>query len=862
MRTRIGLVVWAAVVALGFAPAVRAEEETGKAFIVLVGIDDYKDTQIKKRKHAEADAKAIFDLFSGKEHLGVKGENIKLFLGSEDAKRGAQPATKENVLKALQWLEKNAGKDDLVVFGFFGNGAPLGDRAVYFTTDSTFKGRAKNALAAGEIEGALDKLKSQRFVALLDCNFLGFDAGKEHAPDPNLSSFYREFLGNEEAKTPPSRVVFLANSGLKPSLNLKDHGVFAEAVIDGLSGKADSEGYEPDGNITVGELAKYVRKAVHELALKHGDTDEMRAQMPVILEGQASDFIVERNPAVYPTAKKRLEAFAKIAKEKMLDKAITEEGTHLLERMPKLESQQSLRKAYQKLADGKLDVAGFEKERKDVLASTKIEERDANRYALTVLKAARVVKTGFVKDVTTGQMIDYAIQGLYKGISEKIPSTLKEKLDSVKGMKEADLLKLLEEARTHLGKREDLGEGKDITFSLHNMLNKLDKHTDYIDPKTVEMLERDIRGSFFGIGVQIRKNFSKDMLQVVTPIRGSPAYKSKIFAGDIITEIIPQVDAAGKPLSEMKSISTKGMSTEEAVKNILGPEGTPIKLMIQREGEAKAIEFNIVRGKVEVESVTGHKRNDDDSWNYVVDRENKICYVRLSQFSHSTHRDLEKVMKKLYKEGIKGFVLDLRFNPGGLLDQAVKVSDLFIDDGLIVTIRPRNGPETSYIGKSDGSYTSFPMVCLVNGGSASASEIVSACLQDHGRAIIMGMRSYGKGSVQTIHPFETGGRLKLTTATFWRPSGRNLNKASTSGKDEDEWGVTPNEGFLVKNSRKDDDDLMAFQREQEIIRRPDKRGETAATKGFTDRQLEAALEYLRNQIRTADKSGTPTKKAG
>src|SRR5262249_24087339 len=156
---------------------------------------------------------------------------------------------------------------------------------------------------------------------LLDCNFLGFDSGKEAAPDPNLSSFYREFLGNEDAKTPPSRVVFLANNGLKPSLNLKEHGIFAEAVIDGLSGRADVEGYEPDGNITVGELVKYVRKAVHELAVKFGDTEETRAQMPIILEGQASDFIVERNPAAYPTAKKRIEAFAKIAKDKMLDKA-------------------------------------------------------------------------------------------------------------------------------------------------------------------------------------------------------------------------------------------------------------------------------------------------------------------------------------------------------------------------------------------------------------------------------------------------------------------------------------------------------------------------------------------------------------
>src|SRR6516162_7089786 len=196
--------------------------------------------------------------------------------------------------------------------------------------------------------------------------------------------------------------------------------------------------------------------------------------------------------------------------------------------------------------------------------------------------------------------------------------------------------------------------------------------------------------------------------------------------------------------------------------------GTRIKLLVEREGHDKPLEFNLIRGRVEVESVLGAKRNEDDTWNYVIDPENKICYVRLTQFSRNTQRDLDKVMRKLSKAGVKGFILDLRFNPGGLLDSAVKISDMFIDDGMIVTIRPRNGPETSYVGRSDGSYTAFPMVCLVNGYSASASEIVAACLQDHGRAIVIGSRSYGKGSVQTIHSFDSG-VLKLTTATYWRP---------------------------------------------------------------------------------------------
>src|SRR5262249_42860036 len=160
--------------------------------------------------------------------------------------------------------------------------------------------------------------------------------------------------------------------------------------------------------------------------------------------------------------------------------------------------------------------------------------------------------------------------------------------------------------------------------------------------------------------------------------------------------------------------------------------------------------------------------------------------------------DMQEALTKLDKEGVKGLILDLRFNPGGLLDSAVKISDLFIDDGLIVTIRPRIGREQNYGGESEGSYLNFPMVCLVNGGSASGSEIVAAALQDHKRAIVMGERSYGKGSVQNIQPFSsTGGEIKLTTASFWRPSGKNLNKSSTKGKDDEGWGVRPDKGHEV-----------------------------------------------------------------
>jgi len=856
IRTKLAFVATLAVLFLAL-PA-RAAEKPAQPYVVLVGIDHYADENILPRKHAEADAKALYQLFVSKDHLGVDTDHIRLLLGKPG--KDAQPATRDNILKALKWLQTVPGKDDLVVFGIFGEGAPVGERLCFFASDSTVKDRAKNAIAGGDIQQVFDKIKSQRVVSFVDVNFLGIKKGKD-IPDANLTDAIEVFLGKaDEQGTYPSRTAFFANTNaVKPSLDLKNHGVFAKVLLDGLGGKADTQGYEPDGVVTVSELAKYVRKELSDLARDHGATDEQKDQTALVVENQASDFVIDMNPKVFAKAHDRLVKFDKLAQEKEFSKQLAEEGHNLLSQMPKLEAKQSLRKIYQKLADGTLTVDAFKDERKAILAGATISEQDAGKFALLVLRAAKQVREGYVKDVNQGQLVDYAIRGLYRKAGEKLPVQVREGLDRVKSMKEVDLLKLLTEARTHLGKREDLEKGKDVTFSLHSMLGKLDKHTDYIDKDTLVRMQQDISGTFTGIGVQIKKNNVKNHLEVVTPIKGTPAYKAGIQQGDIITAIVREVAADGSPLPTPETISTKGMSTEQAVKKILGKEGTRVKLIVEREGSEKPLEFSLIRGKIEVESVLGHKRKKDDSWDYVIDPENRICYVRLTQFSKYTYRDLEKTMKKLAKAGIKGFILDLRFNPGGYLDQAVKISDLFIDDGVIVTVRPRTGPETSYIGRSDGSLTAFPMVCLVNGYSASASEIVAACLQDHGRAIVMGSRSYGKGSVQTIHSFDSG-VLKLTTATYWRPisdpkTGKgNINKPSTSGKEEDEWGVTPNPGYTLKLPTKELNELMDFQRDREIIHRPNKRSKNPPTTEFRDRQLDMALDYLRGQIRSTAKA--------
>ncbi len=346
------------------------------------------------------------------------------------------------------------------------------------------------------------------------------------------------------------------------------------------------------------------------------------------------------------------------------------------------------------------------------------------------------------------------------------------------------------------------------------------------------------------IGVRLFRDPASGRTAVLTPIKGSPAYRRGIQSGDVITHITREVDSQGEPLSQPEVLQAQGLSLHDVVEKIQGAAGTKVRLTVQREGSDRPLDFELTRGRVLVNSVLGWKRNPDDEWSYLIDPVKRIGYVRLTSFSNSTAHDLQPVMTELTREGIRGFILDLRFNPGGLLESAVKISDLYIDDGLIVSIRPRAGRETRYGGRHEGSLLDFVMVCLVNGRSAAESEIVAAALQDHKRALVVGERTRG---VATAQMPDLGGEV-----TFWRPSGRNLNKASTAGKSEDEWGVTPDKVVaLTVKQRKDLNDALC---DAEIIRRKDVPPEEPEP-GFEDRQLDAALSYIRGQIHIAESAG-------
>jgi len=651
-------------------------------------------------------------------------------------------------------------------------------------------------------------------------------------------------------------VFFGSGDGLKPSPETEKHSLFMTVVLDALSGKADTTGGEADGLVAVDELADYLRKELPMRALALGVKD----YRPIV-SGRAKHFPIAINPAAYQKAQERLARFEAVVKQGSWTPEVIREGRDFLTQMPRFDAQRALRKKYQELADGQITIEDFMRERAKYLQALQVPRAEAETFAARILRVANMASDNYVKPITVNELVAAAIRGIYRHVAEKPPKEIEDRLDKIKELDEKGLQTLLIDVRTQIGNRDDIKGNKAGHIALDLMLHSLDNYSTYVDPETKEQFDISTRQVFIGVGIQIQKDQGRDLVRVSTPLRGSPAYKAGIRAGDLILKVTNTVGKDGKPLAQPEVTDLKGMTISDVVKKILGKEGTPVTLTIERETAdgPKIMEFTLVRNRIEVETMFGVKRNDDDSWEFYIDKANKIAYVRLNQFAQFTDRDLRSLLAELEKTGINGFILDLRFNPGGYLRSAVEISDLFIEDGLIVSIRPREGRGQEFKGRRQGSYLNFPLVVLVNNGSASASEIVSAAIQDHGRGIIMGERSFGKGSVQNIIDIDLGdgaSEVKLTTASFWRPNGKNLNRFPTS-KDEDDWGVVPHPDYTIKLNAVERGELFDHLRSIEIIPRRDHPNPPPPSK-FEDRQLNMAVDYLRRQITAKP----PEKKAG
>jgi carboxyl-terminal processing protease len=298
---------------------------------------------------------------------------------------------------------------------------------------------------------------------------------------------------------------------------------------------------------------------------------------------------------------------------------------------------------------------------------------------------------------------------------------------------------------------EDVDTKKLIYGAINGMLSSLDPHSSFMPPDTYKEMKIDTKGAFGGLGIEI--SIKDSVLTVISPIEDTPAYKAGVKSGDMILKIDEKF--------------TKDLNINDAVKRMRGLKGTKVILTIMREGFDKPKEFPLVRDIIQVKSVRSHLM------------EGGYGYVRIAQFQEKTDEDLAKALQAMKEENkgeLKGLVLDMRNDPGGLLDQAVRVADHFVPDGqmIVYTEGREKDSKMQFTARKGGKEPNYPIVVVINGGSASASEIVAGALQDHKRAIIMGTQSFGKGSVQTIIPLSDDSGLRLTTARYYTPKGRSI----------------------------------------------------------------------------------------
>ncbi len=430
------------------------------------------------------------------------------------------------------------------------------------------------------------------------------------------------------------------------------------------------------------------------------------------------------------------------------------------------------------------------------------------------LKAALLILAVFTLGITIGLGRSHKVSALSNNVYEDLKEF-------------SDVLGIIQREYVEETKPKSLVEG-----AIKGMLETLDPHSAYMPPENYKELQDETKGRFEGIGIEI--TLRDGVLTVVSPFEGTPAFKAGILAGDQIVKIEGDV--------------TKNMTLMDAVKRLRGPKGTKVTITIMREGFSKPQEFSLVRDVIPMRSV----RSELLDKNY--------AYIRISQFQEKTDGEFENAVKALEEQSkgqLKGMILDLRNDPGGLLDQAVKISDRFIDSGLIVSVEGRREDQKmKFSAQAAGTLPAYPLVVLVNEGSASASEIVAGAIQDHGRGVILGTQTFGKGSVQTIFPLRDGAGLRLTTARYYTPKGRSIQAK----------GITPD--IVVKPARPEEGQEVTAPKlptERDLERHLIDMGKTPPTppakeekpqekvqkeetkeKKPADNQLDAALDLLKS----------------
>lgn len=385
-----------------------------------------------------------------------------------------------------------------------------------------------------------------------------------------------------------------------------------------------------------------------------------------------------------------------------------------------------------------------------------------------------------------------------------------------------------------------------IEAAVRGMVDSLDDpYTVFLSPEEIDIFEKHVHGSFSGIGAVVHIDKKQNRLGIISPLEDSPAWESGVLAGDIVLAIDGE--------------DTKGLNINECVNRLTGPVGTQVTIKVRHPSDADEM-ITITRAQINIQTVKGFRRDADQRWDYMFDPAHRVAYMRITHFTDHTANAVREALDQIVAAEARGLIIDVRFNAGGLLPSVVTIADMFLAEGQrIVSVKGRAVAEKIYQATNEGTIPDIPIVILANESSASAAEILTGALADNGRAQFIGMRTFGKGSVQQYKSLgdnrdQIHGALKITNAYYYLPNGRNIHK-----RDDDEpWGVDPDEGFVVIMSAEQVGTMIKARRESEVLKPREQAVDTPAiTEAFlaetlADLQLAAAWKALVGKLDTGD----------
>lgn len=766
----------------------RAER---RAWGLVVCVDHYADSRLNRTDIEPGVVERLSRNLTDPKRFPSLGDRL-LILDSRHA--GANPdrlATAQRVRQSLANIAQNAlPGDDLVVVWISRLCQEQGETR-WLTFDADANNIQATSLLTGEIYELLQSIRCRNRLIVVDAvpvptGWFPTDAfpsaGARIAP-------LAEWVG-------PDRLVIGASDGRhQPNQpNPTPSNLFFAKLSDGLAGQADRAGGEPDGWISTTELIDFLREQVPSSLVLGNDPQRW----------------LGRNPSHRSKLDTRRAALVALQDKGELDEADLAQGLKLLERLPRFVEDQRLRQAFIELAAGTKPAAEVQALRRQLLSQRQLDDTQSIAFARRIEQVYAEILKRHVHPDDAPAALEEGCFDLAEAFDCLEEAWVAPAIADILAASPTDANPPLARFRARLGRRPTVQEPAE-TILVRGMLHSLDPYSAYLAADVFRDTLQQSRGRFTGIGVVLQESPWDRTLRVLMPIPGGPAAQSGLLEDDLILA----VDGA----------ATIDIGTEEASRRLSGEPRSSVSLEIARGPKSRQT-LAIKREDVPLVTVIGFERQGAD-WSYWLRSPKnetdpypfRPAYIRITRFARDTADRLRRILRQLESEGMTHLVLDLRFNPGGLMESAVDVADLFIDDGLILRIRDRQGQDRQRRAVRTGTFRDHQLVVLINGESASGSEIVAAAIEDNQRGIVAGSRSFGKGSIQEIVALpdaQTG--LKITSALFLRGNGQNLERFLGGRRPStDTWGVRPHPKWEWNHYREEVERLRAELARQQYL---------------------------------------------